>query len=91
MEKSVKDCEIEGNISGISSLPAHHLLGSSQTPLMKFWKRSVILRIFDLIVKIEIGVMFVMIYDSESNPKLKFEFKPSRIEKLAFGGSKSRR
>ena len=68
MEKSVKDCEIEGNISGMSSLLAYHLLGSSQTPLMEFWKRSVILRIFDLIVKIEIGVMFVMVFGSESNP-----------------------
>ena len=35
---------------------------------MEFWKRNVILEIFDLIIKIEIGVMFVMVFDSESNP-----------------------
>ena len=60
--------EIEGKISSISSSLVYCLLGSSQTPLIEFWKRSVILRIFDLIVKIEIGVMFVMVFDSESNP-----------------------
>ena len=57
-------CEIESNISSISSSLVYCLFGSSQTPLMEFWKRSVILRIFDLIVKIEIGVMFVMVFDS---------------------------
>ena len=61
-------CEIEGNISSISSSLVYCLLCNSQTPLMEFWKRSVILRIFDLIVKIEIRVMFVMVVDSESNP-----------------------
>ena len=46
--KKIKLCEIEGNISGILSSLAYHLHGSSQTLLMEFWKRNVILEIFDI-------------------------------------------
>ena len=58
-EEKEEDKELWSNNTGISSFLALK---------MEFWKRIEILKSLNVIDKIEIGVMFVMVFGSESNP-----------------------